>query len=77
VGKRKLRQGVREYWILDPADQTVAVYRRVDLALQLVATLITADTLTSPLLPGFTCSVQALFPPELLLEPEESTEPDA
>ena len=42
------------------------------MALQLVATLTTADTLTSPLLPGFSCAVQALFPPELQLEPEES-----
>jgi Uma2 family endonuclease len=71
------RQGVREYWILDPADETVAIYRRVELALQLVATLTASDSLTSPLLPGFSCPVQELFPPELQLEPEEGPEADS
>jgi hypothetical protein len=37
------------------------MYRREDLALHLVATLHPTDTLTSPLLPGFSCQVATLF----------------
>ncbi len=56
-------RGVEEYWILDWRAQTVAVYRRQGRQLQLVATLHTADTLTSPLLPGFSVPVGFLFQP--------------
>ena len=55
------RRGVLEYWIIDWRTQQVAVYRREELALRLVATLHPADTLTSPLLPGFACQVATLF----------------
>lgn len=54
-------RGVQEYWILDWRSQQVEVYRRQQAILQLVATLFTADELTSPLLPGFHCSVSQLF----------------
>jgi Uma2 family endonuclease len=54
--------GVREYWIVDwPAGQ-IAVYRRENDRLHLAMTLHSSDTLTSPLLPGFSCRVGALFP---------------
>jgi Uma2 family endonuclease len=49
-----------EYWIVDWRSRQVEVYRREDLVLRLVATLHPVDTLTSPLLPGFTCEVAAL-----------------
>jgi Uma2 family endonuclease len=55
------RRGVLEYWIVDWRTQQVAIYRREQLALHLVATLYATDTLTSPLLPGFGCQVAALF----------------
>jgi Uma2 family endonuclease len=55
------RRGVQEYWIVDWRTQQIEVYRREALALHLVATLHAADTLTSPLLPGFTCKVATLF----------------
>jgi Uma2 family endonuclease len=55
------RQGVEEYWIVDWRARTVEVYRRADGALQLVATLGDADTLTSPLLAGFSCPVTRLW----------------
>lgn len=55
------RQGVAEYWIVDWLAHTVEIYRRTDGALQLVATLGNGDTLTSPLLPGFTCPVSRLW----------------
>lgn len=57
------RQGVREYWIVDWQQRSVQVYRRSDLMLQLVATLWTADTLTSPILPGFELPVANLWEP--------------
>lgn len=63
IAKRKLyeTQGVREYWILDWRLKQVEVYRRQHGELRLVATLLPEDTLTSPLLPGFACSVSGLF----------------
>jgi Uma2 family endonuclease len=55
------RRGVLEYWIVDWHAQQIEMYRREALALRLVATLYPADTLTSPLLPGFACQVATLF----------------
>jgi len=55
------RRGVLEYWIVDWRTQQIEVYRREQRALSLVATLYPTDTLTSPLLPGFTCEVATLF----------------
>jgi len=55
------RRGVLEYWIVDWCTQQVEVYRGEELALRLVATLYTTDTLTSPLLLGFACEVATLF----------------
>jgi Uma2 family endonuclease len=54
------RRGVREYWIVDWQAAMVAVYRRENVALELVATLTADDPLTSPLLPGFGCPVRDL-----------------
>ena len=55
------RYGVEEYWLVDPAAQTVAVYRCDGASLQLVAVLGATDTLTSPLLPGFAVAVGRLL----------------
>jgi len=55
------RRGVLEYWIVDWRTRQVEVYRREALALHLVATLYPTDMLSSPLLPGFSCEVAALF----------------
>ena len=57
------RQGVDEYWIVDWRARQVEVYRRDEGDLRLVATLTGEDTLTSPMLPGFSCSVASLWPP--------------
>jgi Uma2 family endonuclease len=57
------RQGVREYWIADPRQRLVEVYRRDTQGLRLVATLSDDDTLTSPLLPGFAGPVSSLWAP--------------
>lgn len=56
------RHGVQEYWIADWRDRTVEVYRRRDAQLHRVATLRGDDTLTSPLLPGFSARLAELFP---------------
>jgi len=55
------RRGVLEYWIVDWRTQQIEVYQREQLALRLVATLYSTDTLTSPLLHGFVCQVATLF----------------
>lgn len=61
--KRKLYsiQGVQEYWILNYQQQQIKVYRREQAVLELTVTLLAEDTLTSPLLPEFSCVVRELF----------------
>jgi Uma2 family endonuclease len=54
-------QGVQEYWILDYQQQQVNVYRRRQAVLELAATLLAEDTLTSHLLSEFSCPVAELF----------------
>ncbi len=54
-------RGVQEYWILDWRSPQVEVYRRQQALLKLVCTLFPNDTLTSPLLPEFSCAVERLF----------------
>jgi Uma2 family endonuclease len=55
------RYGVQEYWIANWQLQTLEIYRRTDAQLQLVATLLAGDTLTSPLLPGFSVEIDRIF----------------
>lgn len=54
-------RGVQEYWIADWRSQKIEVYKRENAKLQLVATLFSNNELTSPLLPGFSCSGSRLF----------------
>ena len=56
------RHGVQEYWIVSWQLKTLEIYRRVDAQLQLVSTLLIGDTLTSPLLPGFSIPIAQIFP---------------
>ncbi len=53
------RHAVKEYWIADPDNLTLEVYRGDSLTL--VATLTIDDELTTPLLPGFSCKVRDIF----------------
>jgi Uma2 family endonuclease len=55
-------RGVQEYWIADYLTKQVEVYRRNQAQLLLVATFIGTDTISSPLLPGFACSISSFFP---------------
>lgn len=68
--KRELfdRGGVREYWVVDPKLEDVAVYRRhADGRLVPAGALTAADgsMLTTPLLPGFELRLAKLFAPLL------------
>jgi len=55
------RRGVQEYWIVDWQQRSVDAYRRTGQELRLSATLTGDDVLTSPLLPGFSCPLAALW----------------
>ncbi len=55
------RRGVREYWIIDWQKQQIDIFRRSRAKLSQFATLLRDDELTSPMLPGFSCKVSALF----------------
>jgi Uma2 family endonuclease len=55
------RRGVGEYWIADWKTRSIDVYRRNDTGLELEQTLAETDTLESPILPGFSCPVSAVF----------------
>ncbi|RUT00776.1 hypothetical protein DSM106972_071850 [Dulcicalothrix desertica PCC 7102] len=54
-------KGVQEYWIVDWRKQEIEVYQRQNAQLVQVATLFVNDTISSPLLPGFSCQVKQLF----------------
>jgi Uma2 family endonuclease len=55
------RQGVQEYWIVDWVGRTIEIYQLAATALVLATTLHPGDTLTSPLLPGFTLLIARVF----------------
>jgi Uma2 family endonuclease len=55
------RRGVREYWIVDARQRQIAIYRRVGTALELAATVLQSDVLSSPLLPEFGIPVAQIF----------------
>jgi Uma2 family endonuclease len=55
------RRGVSEYWIASWQTRTVDVYRRDEAELRPVGTFGETDTLQSPVLPGFSCLVSAVF----------------
>ena len=56
------RHGVAEYWLVDPADETIAIHRLQDAALVVAHTFGRGQTLRSPLLAGFELDVDAVFP---------------
>jgi len=55
------RRGVREYWLVDWEQKQVEIYRRQGTELQLAATLLGADSIESPMLPGFALQLRRLF----------------
>ncbi|MCZ7645573.1 MAG: Uma2 family endonuclease [Planctomycetota bacterium] len=61
--KKKLYalHGVREYWIVDPDADTLAVYRLQEDPLKPLRALGAGETLTSDLLPGFALELGPVF----------------
>lgn len=59
--------GVREYWVVDPAAETVEVFGASEKGWLLTGVYGPEDTLASPLLPDFTPKVEDIFrlPPEV------------
>lgn len=55
------RREVKEYWIVNWLMRQIEIYRRRGKSLRLIAKLTASDTLTSPLLPGFSCLVRDIF----------------
>jgi Uma2 family endonuclease len=55
------KYGVAEYWLIDLEKQTVEIYRLLEGKLQLAATISGSDELTTPILPGFSCSASEVF----------------
>ena len=54
-------QGVLEYWIADWRAKQIQIFRRENGILKLAMTLFVSDTLTSPLLPEFSCPLAQIF----------------
>ena len=63
--RRKMRVysqfGVREYWIVDPEEETIELHQRVGEKLQLARKFASGETFESPLLPGFQMQVRSIF----------------
>ena len=61
--KRYQRFGVLEYWVVHPELETIKVYRRKDDRFVRVAELSAeaGDSLTTPLLPGFSATLAEIF----------------
>jgi Uma2 family endonuclease len=54
-------RGVQEYWIANWRLQELEVYRREHGQLRLRETLLINDTITTPLLPDFSCLLTQIF----------------
>jgi Uma2 family endonuclease len=68
ITKRKLyeRYGVAEYWVVDPDRESVKVYRRGGdgtFTRAAESSVESGDTITTPLLPGFSVALSQIFAP--------------
>lgn len=63
IAKRQLyaKRGVNEHWILDSESRAVEISSLHAGSLDLTSTLKDEDQITSPLLPGFGCTVSQVF----------------
>lgn len=55
------RHGVKEYWIVDPEKRKVEVFTLGEKGFELVQTYKSAESLTSPLLPGLKVNLKEVF----------------
>jgi Uma2 family endonuclease len=55
------KHGVKEYWVADPLNRSLEIYRLKRRALALAETLTDDDEVTSPVLPGFKCQARQIF----------------
>jgi len=63
IVKRQLyaKYAVAEYWIVDAENHAIEVYRLQNGSLELAVIFRYEDEITTPLLPGFKCSVASIF----------------
>lgn len=63
VVKRQVygKHGVKEYWIADPQNKSLEIYRLKRHNLALAETLMDEDEIASSLLPGFKCKASQIF----------------
>ena len=61
--KAYARYGVTEYWIVDPVERAVELYRLTPTGYQLTRSFSEEESLSSPMLPGFELRVGSLFQP--------------
>lgn len=63
--KRQLnaKYGVAEYWVIDPENRSVDIYRLLGQTLERIATLMDDEQITSPMLPDFQLEIPAIFIP--------------
>ncbi len=55
------KRGVKEYWMIGTDPGTITVLQNIDGCFQAVATYGEGDTLTSPVLPGFSVEIDEVF----------------
>ncbi len=55
------KHGVKEYWIADPLNRSLEIYRLKSQTLALAETLMDEDEITSSVLPGFKCQARQIF----------------
>jgi len=55
------KQGVREYWVVDPIDKTLDIFENKNTKFQLIAELTKTDTAKSQLLAGMEIELEGIF----------------
>jgi Uma2 family endonuclease len=55
------KHGVKEYWVADPLNRSLEIYRLKRRTLALAETLMDDDEVTTPVLPGFKCRAGQIF----------------
>jgi Uma2 family endonuclease len=63
VAKRHLygKYGVKEYWVVDPEQRVIEIYRSENGSLELAGSFMDEEKIISSLLPDFECAVVSIF----------------